>query len=592
MLKLGIHFGHDAAIALVKVNQKDSRLIDYFEKERHVKIKHAIGISASEIISFLKRNDCKITDIDEAMITTTQFIPIADYEGRRIDIKPIGEISIPCTTTDNSFFTHRCGHNSNHHYKKATQWCTNIEQVEHSWIFKEENATLQHLQKIELTIDGQQFKKSWYVAHHYAHASYARYFSPYSSALIITFDGTTSRSYLGGGVYYAQDTSGAIEPLYYHGFWSGGFYERVGERLGFGTAGAAGKLMGLSSYGVAAYDDISLVGSIWELQGSNKIKYGRQVADEWLDRISFNYNFWDVWKYPPPLKESNIAASAQAIFERNIIKTVDKAVSYATRKGFYFDGIVLSGGCALNCPSNSILACRYPLFIPPAINDEGLAIGSAVTGLPPSLSAGGSSISYFGRKYSFNKEIVKQYGYSYMDDQDCKRAAKELFKGKFGAIFEGKAEIGPRALGHRSIIASAENNAFLFKINSIKNREPWRPLAPVMTHEAERAYFVGPTMNSYYMLLTSKATTKKLPAVTHIDGSARVQVVKKEAGAIFLMLKEYGKLSGYEVLINTSFNGRNEPIVETFEDAMKSFSNMPLDFMWANGFLIRKGLDE
>jgi carbamoyltransferase len=166
--------------------------------------------------------------------------------------------------------------------------------------------------------------------------------------------------------------------------------------------------------------------------------------------------------------------------------------------------------------------------------------------------------------------------------------ARAIHEGAVVGIFEKGAEIGPRALGHRSLVASpliAENWPLL---NRIKGREQWRPLAPIVLPEDADRLFDGFPPDSYYMLFNARARTRELPAVTHIDGTARIQIAHPDNGFIFGLLQEFKTVSGCGVLVNTSFNGPDEPIVETPQHALQAFSRMKFDFLYLDGLVLRR----
>src|SRR5262249_23462681 len=141
---------------------------------------------------------------------------------------------------------------------------------------------------------------------------------------------------------------------------------------------------------------------------------------------------------------------------------------------------------------------------------------------------------------------------------------------------------------HRSILASPLNSELRDRVNRAKSRELWRPLAPACTEQNVGTYFSGVPADSYFMLFNAVSKTKLLPAVTHVDGTARVQIVTPDCGPFYQLLLAFEKLSGHPVLLNTSFNGRGEPIVETPDDAIATFLRLPLDVLYLDGVLLAK----
>ena len=447
------------------------------------------------------------------------------------------------------------------------------------------------MQEIYFELDGKAAKKAYFVSHHLAHAYYAFGHSPFSNALVITFDGLSANDFSGGGIYFGRTST--CQPVFAHGFWCGTFYERVGERLGLGVIGGAGKLMGLAAYGVPAYVANELTGSLSEMQCHGTFANGAQIADYWLEKMIGDKTLpkWDGQSFPPEMI-ANLACSAQAIFANNVLSVAERAVARAEKVGFAFDGICLSGGCALNCPSNTLLSARYgKVFVPPAVNDEGLAIGSSIA-LAKDWKRPVTSpqIAFVGNAYppTSNRGTEKRLALVAEGEEALVVLAQNLFEGRIAGFYYGRAEVGPRALGHRSILASAFDAKTTDRVNKIKNRELWRPFAPISTREKYGDYFSHLPQDSYFMLFNAISKTRLLPAVTHIDGTARVQVVTSECGPVYELLRAFEKISGHPVLLNTSFNGRNEPIVETPDHALQAFLKMPLDMLYLDGRLFVK----
>jgi carbamoyltransferase len=475
-----------------------------------------------------------------------------------------------------------------------------------------------HTQEVALSIAGRSPRRAFFVSHHLAHAAYAAGFSPFSKALVITFDGMTSKDFAGGGIYFFSGL--CCQPVLAHGFWSGGFYDRVAARLGLGIAGAGpGKMMGLAAYGVPCFADVALTGSISEL-GEGRFANGAEIADHWLDRIDNDSNIplWDWHSYPPD-RIANIASSAQSIFNKNVLAIGEKAIALARNLDFAFEGICLSGGCALNCPANSLLANMYgTVFVPPAINDEGLSIGATLAfGKDWKRPPVSPLIAYLGNSYSNTKKrsvasvfmsglpVISRFweetpipcprqvievGLKVVSNgkQAIRKLARGLAEGKIAGFYHGRAEIGRRALGHRSILASPLDDESRDRVNRAKARELWRPLAPACTEQNYEAYFSCVPSGSYFMLFNAQSKTKLLPAVTHVDGTARLQIVTPACGPFHGLLLAFEKISGHPVLLNTSFNSSGEPIVETPEDAIRAFLRMPLDLLYLDGMLLAK----
>ncbi len=605
MLSLGLHFGHDANMAIFD----GSECLAYYEKERHSRIRHAVGLTGSEILNFLAEQHIRLEDIDVCSITITQDLPIYDWEGNIYF-----DFLDPKRTHFNKIanFLHLYS-TLGEIQKRRLAWAKappkEVYGVSPVFPFEPLNSTTPRslgdiadratmanireyqFQDVIFSIDGRRPKRSLYMCHHLAHAQYAYSSSPYANALIISFDGMTAPNFSGGGIYFGYQ--GVCYSAVPHGFWGGTFYERVSQTLGLGADGA-GKLMGLAGYGIPVYADRRLVGSITELPGS--FAHGSDVAMHWLKDVVHAESLpdWDCWSFPPE-KQANIAASAQWIFQENVLATVDAAVKFAARNGLPYDGICLTGGCALNCPANSLVASKYEnVFVPPAVNDEGLSLGAALSFAPALKTPRQStpSLAYKGGEYPSESAAAAEIHGSELKvlargDEALSRLAQALCQGSVAGFYYGASEIGPRALGHRSILASAEIHGNRDRVNRIKDRELWRPFAPVIT-ERSLKYFSHVVPGSYFMLFNARVRDKGFPAVTHADGSTRPQLVTPDCGDIFTLLGKVGRISGIEVLLNTSFNGRGEPIVERPSDAVAAFLKMDLDLLYLNGTLFGK----
>lgn len=299
----------------------------------------------------------------------------------------------------------------------------------------------------------------------------------------------------------------------------------------------------------------------------------------------------------PPNVAADIAASTQKMFSASVINVIETAETIAGAMRFDHEVIALSGGCALNCPTNSEAAMRFgkKVAIPPAVNDEGNSVGAALAcahiryGERPRPPGGLSEIAYKGRSYEIGPSLrEKATKYHTIQGDPASALAAALADGATAGVFYGEAEIGPRALGHRSIVASPLLADNWRKLNVIKSRELWRPFAPMVLDEDVHRYFEGCPSDSYYMLFNAKVISPELPAITHRDGSSRIQVVNPQCGFVHALLLAFRALTGHGVLINTSFNGRGEPIVETPEDALAAFDVMLLDYLYLQGALLAR----
>lgn len=376
-------------------------------------------------------------------------------------------------------------------------------------------------------------------------------------------------------------------------------YELVTAVLGYDPMDA-GKTMGLSSYGRPRHTGLL----------KSFIRYGEDPSEffrcslqdpevaERLGRL--------LTRGPNAFAaKADLAASIQAIMD----ETALRSLRFFQNRGI--GHLCISGGCALNTVTNSFLVEKSPLDVPisiaPYCGDAGLGFGALWlhefehSGRSPELSFRGMplapGLSRPGRIYSADERTaaVQQF-YPRLSQDPSVRGTRDLAQalanGELIGVFNGRSEIGPRALGGRSIVADPAKVSVRERINRIvKRREPYRPLAPIVLEHRYDDYFHDRRHADPYMLKVARAREKCLreaPAVVHVDGTARVQVVG-EGGDPFLsgLLHDFEALTGRSVLLNTSFNRRGEPIVESPLDAVDAFVGMRLDGLYLDGEFYR-----
>jgi len=267
--------------------------------------------------------------------------------------------------------------------------------------------------------------------------------------------------------------------------------------------------------------------------------------------------------------------------------------------------LCMAGGVALNCVANGRIAREAGfenVWIQPAAGDDGNAIGCALYGHLAIQKKPRSFVinhAYFGRKYSekdvseaTDKWLVRVATNRTKSDNICRDTAKALADGKIVGWFQGGSEFGPRALGNRSILADPRSPEMKDILNRrVKFRQAFRPFAPIVLAEREREIFEG-DQDSPYMLLAKPVRPEwrdKIASIVHIDGTARVQTVRKETNeSLYLLLKEFEALTGVPVLLNTSFNIKGEPIVESPGDAVRCFLGTDIDYLALHDLAITK----
>lgn len=365
-------------------------------------------------------------------------------------------------------------------------------------------------------------------------------------------------------------------------------YEQITRLIGFGW-GEEGKTMGLASYG----------------------KYKYRKTCNTLNSIDFNLNFVDIIDliekdYQSSGKRffqfitdnrADIANSIQRYAEEQVLAIIKYVINkYKTKN------ICLSGGLFLNCPINHKILESFDgvkIHICPASGDDGQAIGNAFAAYSEIGDIKNTSkvLPYLGIEYSDNEILnaIKKKGQSYKyfnNEELAKYVAQSIHSNKIVGFFHGRSEIGPRALCHRSILANPCWDGMKDYLNEqVKHREPFRPFAPVVVSDNQFEIFEL-KQESPYMLLAAPVKENfkwRIPSVTHVDGSARVQSVSQEKDPlVFNILKEFEKISGVPVILNTSFNDNGEPIVESPEDAINTFLNTNIDILILENFVVEK----
>lgn len=251
--------------------------------------------------------------------------------------------------------------------------------------------------------------------------------------------------------------------------------------------------------------------------------------------------------------------------------------------------LCFSGGVALNCVANTRLAEETgfeEIFVPPCPGDDGISVGCALYGA--SINGGVEPVrhaSYLGHEYGHDSEALEALGFKkcFEAEDVFEMVARELADGAVVAWYEGGSELGPRALGHRSFLADPRRTELRERLNAeIKRRESFRPFAPVVLSEAVTDYFVE-NNPSYFMSFVAQVRDEKrdvIPAVTHVDGSARYQVLREQDNAsLYRLVATFGRLTGIPMLLNTSFNRAGEPLVETPVEAGRCVINSTADYL-------------
>lgn len=544
MYILGLNLIHDTSAALIK----DGNIVGAIEEERLSRNKKTTDFPIKSINWLLKKANIEISDIDEIVTSfdTKQFINNSSpFEDNTIMHDDELEKNKEKIIIDNEYIRHKL---------------------------------LRDLEKHGIT-------KYTEIPHHLAHAGGAYFLSGFSEANILIIDGrgeSVSTSLMHGKngeieiieQYPVEDSLGH---LYTYVTFLCGLYSNIGQE---------GKTMGLAPYG----------------KNNAKLK---QYFD---DVIQFNDMTYSVdrtvlrklIKFAQPLNNINTISKDLAF---HVQKKYEEALTFIAKRLYAKTGcknFVLSGGVALNCEGNRVLLDQDyvdNIYVQPAANDGGTSLGAALyyystinKFLPKKVED-----VYLGPSYSNNfiEQQLKLFKLKYKKvDNIYKYAANLIASNKIIAWFQGKEEFGPRALGNRSILANPSNANIKDNINNlIKYRENWRPFAPAILYEDMAEYFdsayFSPHMTISFLVKPEKK--ESLISAIHIDNTARVQTVDHQSNTKFYtLLKEFKKITGIPVLLNTSFNVKGEPIVCSPFDAIRTFYSTGIDALVIGDFVIEK----
>jgi carbamoyltransferase len=554
---LGLHFGHDGSACIVK----DGRLVSAISTERLNGIKKFYGVIPSTIDYVLKKSGLGYEDID--VITLADYIGSNSHDTLTLFDKTGAKIDL-CSQT----------------------------------VFGND--------MLELDGELNGFRIPVIVLpHHTCHAASTFYTSNLDESVVLTMDGCGGD--LRSSSWIALGNGNKLNHVAYPGMRVGELYGDFTTLLGLGpSVYKAGSTMGLASYGNPSQDIVYNTEKWVERLYAQNYHWSEAAPmfhEMWEEEEGVRFIDYEVTPDATYYTESNErgpdellpfetrsgmaqAANIQYIFEKQILNTIDKIIK-VNEKTKDVNNICLAGGSFLNCNANSaIKATGYfdNVHLFPGAGDDGICVGSALYYAHhvldyPRETYSFSDLAYMG---SENSEL-KEEGYSYL--------ANEIANGKIIAWVSGDSEYGPRALGHRSILADPRNFHNREILNFlVKKREWFRPFAPVVLEEEAHNWF-EPSDPSKYMLFTQKVLQpEKIPAVTHVDGTARIQTINEEDNApYYKLVKEFFKLTGVPALINTSFNANGKPIVHSKQQALNAFySNKGIDILVLDGNIITK----
>jgi len=442
--------------------------------------------------------------------------------------------------------------------------------------------------------------------HHMSHAAHAFFTSPFDEAAILTVDGVGEWTTASFGT--AHDTTIKLTNDIRWPHSVGLFYSAFTYFLGFKVNEGEYKLMGLSAYGKPKYYDL-IMENLVDVKNDGSIHLNMKYFSFTYDKVMTNQKFSDLFGIPPRKEDSkaeqihyDIAASAQLVLEDILLKMVNHV-----HKKTGMTNLCFGGGVALNGVANYRILKEGPfenLHIPPSPGDGGSAVGCAQylyychdknkRMMEDNVERIKNNI-FVGPSHS-NDEIklfldINKIDYKFLETNSLLRTvAKLIVEGNVVGWYQGKMEWGPRALGNRSIIADPRNVKMKDILNEkIKHRESFRPFAPCILEEYTSEYFDVDVSSPYMLLVAPVKKPEKIPAVTHVDGTARLQTVSKDINLLFYnLITEFYKITGVPVLINTSMNVRGEPIVDTPEQAYNMIIKTDMDYIVMGDYIIKK----
>jgi carbamoyltransferase len=600
MFILGVScYYHDSAAVLLK----DGQLIAAAEEERFSRVKHDNGYPKHAIAFCLKQGGITAKDLDYVVF----------YE------KPLVKFERILMTTLGGF--------------PRTYPVFRESMV--AWF----NEKLWAKSKLRADLDVDP-KKILFVEHHLSHAASALFASPFEEAAVLTIDGvgewTTATIGHGTAAWKQPDGSSCGENKidltqeikFPHSL--GLLYSAFTAWLAFQVNEGEYKVMGMAPYGTPCYtDDVYKLIKVGD-DGSFRLNMD-YFSFHYSTKSTYNQKFVDLFGAPRraesefyttvthPKKDhpqwsdqvaaenqhyADVAASIQAVTEDIMLKMARHAHAVTGSKR-----LVIAGGVALNSVANGRIIKETPfenVYIQPAAGDSGGALGAALYAYHVLLNNPRDFVmehAYWGQEYPEDemKAAIEARGFPYerIDDDEklLDQVVDRLTQRKVVSWFRGRFEWGPRALGHRSILADPRSIEMKEVVNlKIKFREPFRPFAPVVLEERTTEYFDIPSPEKYYparyMLLVvniPEAKRDNIQAVCHVGGTGRLQTIRREWNpAYYRVVEKFGEATGVPVLLNTSYNLRGEPIVTTPQNALNTFAKSDIDALVMGQFLVKK----
>ena len=587
MFILGISaFYHDSAACLVK----DGDILSAAQEERFTRKKHDHNFPQKAIEFCLKDAGIKADQIDLVAFYDKPFLKFERLLETYLTFAPVGIKSF---------------------IKAMPLWV-------------KEKLWMKEMIKDKLGYTG----KVIFPEHHESHAASAFYPSPFNKAAILTMDGVGEWTTTSYGVGEGNDFQLFADIKFPHSL--GLLYSALTYYTGFKVNSGEYKVMGLAPYGEPKYKKL-IYDHLIDVKEDGSFRMNMDYFNYCQGLTMTNKKFNKLFGGPPRVPETNltqkemdIARSLQEVTEEIILKIGNHVYKETKLKN-----LCLAGGVALNCVANGRLLREGPfenIWIQPAAGDAGGALGAALIGWykyqnnsrVADEKTDSQKGSYLGPKFDENDihAFIQSFNLSakkYNDDELIENVANLINSEKVIGWFDGKMEFGPRALGSRTIIGDARSPKMQATMNlKIKFREGFRPFAPSVLYEKVKEYFEI-EKGSPYMLITADVKKERripmtdedqkkwgidklnvvrsdIPAITHVDYSARLQTVHKETNPRYhKLISKFEEKTGCAVIINTSFNVRGEPIVCTPEDAYKCFMRTNMDYLVLGNYILKKG---
>ena len=589
---LGISaFYHDSAAALVV----DGEIIAAAQEERFSRKKHDPGYPFNAVNYVLTEGKLKLNEVDHIVFFEKPFLKFERLLETYMAFAPRGfksfSLSMPLWLREKLF-------QKKFLFDKLKQHDENFKDI----------------------------KKIKFSEHHYSHAASAFYPSPFENAVVLTLDGVGEWATTTVAIGKKNKLEMIKEIHFPHSL--GLLYSAFTYYTGFKVNSGEYKVMGLAPYGKPKYKDL-IIQNLMDLKEDGSFKLNMKFFNYATGLTMTNKKFSDLFGHPVrnPKKDlledfhMDIAASIQSVTEEIVIRITKNIASE-----YKIKNLCLAGGVALNCVANGKIL-RQKIFddiwIQPAAGDAGGSLGAALAYWHHELKKPRENFqdqmkgAYLGPKLSEKniEDQLKKLKARYTKKSSSEISsivAKELSNGKTVGWFQGRMEFGPRALGGRSILADPRSDKMQKELNlKIKFRESFRPFAPSVLREEVSNWFEL-NYDSPYMLLVSDVKREKqitmsekdsklfgidklnikrssIPAITHVDYSARIQTVHKETNLKYYnLINEFKKITDCPVLVNTSFNVRGEPIVCSVEDAFNCFMGTNLDILAIENYLLIK----